>query len=127
MTGGLRMIKLVYVIRSRDDVPRAEFHRYWREEHAAKVKAVAQAIRATRYVQSHTLQTPLNDAMPASRGMIAAYEGITELWWDSMEDFTAAITSEAGAAAVQMLADDEETFIDIARSTYFLTEEIGVY
>jgi hypothetical protein len=27
MTGGLRMIKLVYVIQSRDDVPRAEFHR----------------------------------------------------------------------------------------------------
>ena len=38
MTGGLRMIKLVYVIRSRDDVPRAEFHRYWREEHAAKAR-----------------------------------------------------------------------------------------
>ncbi|MGH3542752.1 MAG: EthD domain-containing protein, partial [Mycobacterium sp.] len=37
------MVKLVYVIRARDDVPRAEFHRYWREQHAAKVKSVAEA------------------------------------------------------------------------------------
>jgi uncharacterized protein (TIGR02118 family) len=121
------MVKLVYVIRARDDVPRAEFHHYWREQHAARVKSVAAAIGATRYVQSHTLQTPLNEAMAARRGMIAPYEGITELWWDTLEDFTAAISSEAGAAAIKMLAADEDTFIDIARSTYFFTEEVGVF
>jgi uncharacterized protein (TIGR02118 family) len=121
------MVKLVYVIRSRDGVSREEFHRYWREEHAAKVKSVAEAIGARRYVQSHTLQTPLNDAMAARRGMITPYEGITELWWDSLEEFMSAISSEAGATAIEMLGADEETFIDIARSTYFLTEEVDVF
>ena len=120
-------IKLVYVIRAHEDLSRAEFHRYWREEHAPKVKSVAEAIKAVRYVQSHTLDTPLNDALVEGRGMSPFYEGITEVWWDSLEDLESAVSTEAGAAAMQMLLEDEATFIDLARSTIFLTEEIGIF
>jgi uncharacterized protein (TIGR02118 family) len=120
-------IKLVYVIRAREGLPRAEFHRYWREEHAPKVEAAAAAIKAVRYVQSHTLDTPLNDLLVESRGMSPAYEGITEVWWDSIDDLQAAVSTDEGAAAMQLLLEDEATFIDFARSTIFLTEEIAVF
>ena len=120
-------VKLVYVIRARDDVPPAEFHRYWREEHAPKVKSAAEAIQAVRYVQSHTLDTPLNDLLVQSRGMSPFYEGITEVWWDSLDDLEAAVSTEEGAAAMQLLLEDESTFIDFARSTIFLTEELEIF
>jgi EthD domain len=76
-------------------VPRGEFHRY-RREHAAKVQSVAEAIYPNRGVQGHTLPTSLNEATAAKHGLIAPYEGITELWWATMTDFTGAITSEVG-------------------------------
>ena len=120
-------VKLVYVIRAREDVALEEFHRYWRDEHGPKVKSVAAAIKATRYVQSHTLDTALNAALIESRKMSPAYEGITEVWWDSIEDLQAATATEEGAAAMQMLLEDESTFIDFARSTIFLTEEVPVF
>jgi uncharacterized protein (TIGR02118 family) len=120
-------VKLVYIIRAREDLPRAEFHRYWREEHAPKVKSVAEAIKAVRYVQSHTLDTPLNDLLVESRGMSPVYEGITEVWWDSLDDLQAAVSTDEGAAAMQMLLEDESTFIDFPRSTIFMTEEIEVF
>ncbi len=120
-------VKLVYVIRAREDLPRAEFHRYWREEHAPKVASVAEAIKAVRYVQSHTLDTPLNDLLVESRGMSPVYEGITEVWWDSLDDLQAAMSTEDGVAAMALLLEDESRFIDLASSTIFMTEEVDVF
>ena len=78
------MVKLVYIVRAREGMAPEEFYRYWREVHAPKVRSVAKAIRARRYIQSHTVDTPLNAALVASRGMSPIYEGITEVWWDKL-------------------------------------------
>jgi uncharacterized protein (TIGR02118 family) len=121
------MVKLVYILRKREDVTPEEFYRYWRKEHAPQVREVAKAIRARKYVQSHTLGTPLNAALVASRGMSPFYEGITEVWWDSLDELQAAIASPEGSKALQMLAADEAKFIDMARSTVFMTEEHEIF
>ena len=49
------MIKLVYCLTKRDDIDPDSFYRYWLEEHRPLVKSVAEAIGASRYVQSHTI------------------------------------------------------------------------
>src|SRR4029077_14997639 len=79
------MVKLVYCIRRRPDVPSEEFHRYWLEEHAALVRSVAEAIGAVRYVQSHTVAPELNAILRESRGSAEPYDGITEIWWESLD------------------------------------------
>lgn len=121
------MVKLVYILRARDDVEPAEFYRYWREEHAAKVHSVAKVVGARRYVQSHTLDTPLNAALIDSRGMSPAYEGVTEVWWDSLAELQAAAGTPEGADAMRMLIEDEGRFIDLSRSTIFMTEEHEIF
>jgi uncharacterized protein (TIGR02118 family) len=121
------VIKLVYVIRVREDVTVAEAQRYWLERHAPKVRSVAEAIGARRYVQSHTVDTPLNQALIESRGMTKFFEGITEVWWDSVDDLAAAISTPEGQQALAMLAEDEATFIDMSHSTVFLTEEHEIF
>jgi len=121
------MVKLVYVIRAREGVAPEEFYRYWREEHAPKVRAVAEVIRARKYVQSHTIDSPVNEALIASRGMSPLFEGITEVWWDSLEDLQQAAATPEGAEALKMLAEDEAGFIDLARSTIFMTEEHEIF
>jgi uncharacterized protein (TIGR02118 family) len=121
------MVKLVYILRKREDVTPEEFYRYWNTEHASKVRAVAKVIRARKYIQSHTLATPLNAALVASRGMSPFYDGITEVWWDSLEELQTALSTPEGAQAVQMLGEDEAKFIDLARSTIFMTEEHEIF
>ena len=75
-------------------------------------------------MQAHTLTDPLNDALQATRGSNdEAFDGVAELWWDSRADFEAATASEEGRAASRVLFEDEQRFIDHARSPLFLTEE----
>ncbi len=121
------MIKLVYVVQARDDVAPEEFHRYWLEEHGPLVASVAEDIRARKYVQSHTLDTPLNQALVESRGLAPIHQGITEVWWDSIDDLQAALTTDEGAQAGARLLEDEAKFIDFSKSTIFLTEEHVIF
>ena len=121
------MIKLVYCLRKRADVPAQEFYSYWHRKHGPLVESFAEALRARRYVQSHTLDTELNRQLTEGRGMASPYDGITEVWWDSLEDLRAAFGSEPGAAASRALMEDEARFIDLGQSRVFLTEEHEIF
>ena len=121
------MIKLVFVIRRREGMTREEFQRYWREEHAQLVKRHAELLRIRRYVQTHARDTDLDDALAGSRGSEPRqYDGVAELWWDSIDDLVQAATSEEGQTAQQALLEDERRFIDVANSPIWLGEEIAV-
>ena len=121
------MVKLVYCIKKRDDISEAEFHRYWLDEHGPRVRRHASALGAERYVQSHLLDSPLNEGLRGSRGMAPAHDGITELWWSDIEAFQKATTSTEGIAAGADLLEDEGHFIDFAASTLFLSEEHEIF
>jgi uncharacterized protein (TIGR02118 family) len=116
------MVKLVFVLRRRPSLSREEFQRYWREEHAPLVAERAEAIGARRYVQVHTLDTPLDGALREHRHG-EPYDGVAELWWDSLDALGAAFGTEAGLQAARELLADEATFIDLERSAIWLAEE----
>lgn len=117
------MIKAVYLLERRADVPEKDFYDYWLRSHGPRVAGHARALRARRYVQSHLVDTPYNEALREARGMLPPAAGITEVWWDSLEDFQDASQSQAGAEALADLAEDETKFIDIGNSQIFLTKE----
>ena len=121
------MIKLVYCINRKPSVSPEEFHRYWLEDHGPKVKAMASAIGAVRYVQSHTILPEVNAGFRQSRGLAAGYDGITEVWFESEKSMTAAMSTPDGVAAAQMLLDDESHFIDFATSSVFMTQEHAIF
>ena len=50
-------IKLVGVLRRREDVPPDEFRRYWLEEHGPLVRSIVEAAGATRYAPRSSLST----------------------------------------------------------------------
>lgn len=118
------MIKLVFTIRRREGMTREEFQRYWREEHAPLVRRHAEVLRIRRYVQTHARDTDLDGALADSRGSEPrAYDGVAELWWESIEELLAATASEEGQAAGQALLEDERRFIDLANSPLWIGEE----
>ena len=121
------MLKLVYAIRRRADLSPEAFRARWRDVHAPLVARFASAMRAVRYVQSHTLDTPWNAALAASRGAAPPYDGITEVWWESEAAFAAALATPEGQEAGRALLEDERAFIDLAASSLFLTEEHAIF
>ncbi len=118
------MIKLVFTIRRREGMTREEFQRYWRNEHAGLVERHAEVLGIRRYVQTHARDTDADEALAGARGSAAGlYDGVAELWWDSIEDLLAASSSEEGQVAAGALLEDERRFIDLPNSPIWLGEE----
>ena len=87
------------------------------------VRSVAEVLGIRRYVQSHTLDTPINDALRASRNTEPRYDGVAELWWESVDDFVGRLADPDAQAASGALLEDERRFIDLEATSIFLTEE----
>ena len=117
------MIKLTFCARKLPDMSLEEFQRYWLENHGPLVRERANVLGIKRYVQVHRLNTPANDAMRASRDTADAFDGVAELWWDSIEAMAAATSSEAGRKAGRELLEDERKFIDLRRSALWVGME----
>ena len=111
------MIKLIVAVKRNAAMTPAEFHAYWRTEHAAKVRALAATARyVRRYVQAHTLDTEYAAGEPA-------YDGTAELWFDSVADKDAFYSDPDYLAHV---APDERVFADMALSRFLVTREEDV-
>ena len=74
-------------------------------------------------MQSHTIDTPINDALQASRNTEPRYDGVAELWWESIDDFVGRLADPAAQEASAKLLEDERRFIDLEATSIFLTEE----
>jgi uncharacterized protein (TIGR02118 family) len=120
------VIKLTFVVRRREDIEVAEFHRYWRDEHGPLVRSFQSVLGIRRYVQMHRIETPLNDVLQGSRHALEPFDGAAELWWDDLDALTAASSTPEGAAAGQALLTDEARFIDLARSALWLGDEVEI-
>jgi uncharacterized protein (TIGR02118 family) len=118
------MIKLVFTLRRREGITREEFHRYWHNEHAELVSRHADALRIRRYVQTQAAYHELDAALAAPRGSAPGhYDGLAELWWDSIDELLAVSDSEAGQLAMGALLEDEQRFIDLPSSHIWLGQE----
>jgi len=116
-------IKLVMCLMRREGMSRAEFQDYWLSSHAKLWAKHAPAYRSKRYVQAHTVETPLNDGLRASRGMGPPYDGVAEVWFESEADLMEALGTPEGEAASAVLLADEGTFIDHSKSVAFVVAE----
>jgi len=120
------MVKLVFCARRLPHLSRDEFQRYWWDTHGPLVRRHAPMLRIRRYVQVHTLDHPVQDALRASRGGPEAFDGVAELWWDSLEDLTTARADPEWRQATLALLEDERRFIDLARSPILVGVERAV-
>ncbi|MGW0993270.1 EthD domain-containing protein [Streptomyces sp. NPDC002523] len=118
------MIKITFALRRRSDLSEREFHEYWSTDHAALVKRHANAIGLRRYVQSHTVQTLIDEPIRAARSLkTEPYDGVAELYFDSVEALVALLHTEEVQAISAALVEDEKRFVDLDRSPIWITEE----
>ena len=117
------MIKLTYCLRRKPGMSLEEFQRYWRDTHAPLVAERAEALGIRRYVQVHTSDLPDVHAMLQGRngGSPEPFDGVAELWFDSLEAMGS--DDPAAAQANADLFEDEMNFIDLANSPMWIAEE----
>ena len=121
------MVKLVYCVRKRAELSLEVFRKYWLEQHGPLVLRLAEALHAKKYIQSHTIEPEINDALVKSRGLAPPYDGITEVWWEDIESFNTALSSPAAQEAHKALIEDEAKFVDFSQSRVFMTEEHVIF
>ena len=117
------MIKLTFCLHRLPHLTREAFQRYWFDTHAPLVASHREALRIRRYEQMHSATVELNDLIRAGRNAPEMYDGVAELWWDSLDEMQAASGTPEGQAAGLALLEDERKFIDLARSPLFFGEE----
>jgi uncharacterized protein (TIGR02118 family) len=117
------MVKLVFCVKRLPHLSRDDFQKYWRDRHGPLVHEAARALGIQRYVQVYTLTTPLNERLRAARGSPEEYDGVAELWFESVDALVVAGATAEGRAAGKRLLDDERRFIDLANSPLWLAEE----
>jgi uncharacterized protein (TIGR02118 family) len=107
------MVKLTCLVRRRAGMNPEEFHAYWRDHHGPLVASTASGSHVVRYVQHHRALTDYSgDHDPG-------YDGVTEQWFASMDEYRAHI-AEPDFATVWA---DVESFLDVDRLFFVLTEE----
>lgn len=105
------LVKLYAPLVRADGLTPAEFHRYWRYDHAATVAGTDAWEHVTHYVQNHAInEVSADESVP--------YDGVAEVWFEDRE----------ALEAWKEHPDQEETiwpsleaFVDTDRSVRFTT------
>ncbi len=103
------MIKLVYCFCKREDLTHAEFYDYWIRVHTPIAKRIP---GIKKIVRSHAIQAAEQNKKPD-------FDGMAELWFESLEVIAKSRTSPEWQASTA----DEANFINPNRVAYFLSEE----
>ena len=114
------MIQLVFCLTRRPHLSREAFLARWLDVHGPLVRAHAAALGIRRYVQVHTLPPAAFARIAAARGGPAAFDGVAELWFDSLEAMAAAAATPEGRRAGRLLLEDEREFIELKSSPIWL-------
>jgi hypothetical protein len=126
-TGVAAMIKLTFALVRRAEFTRESFQAYWLNQHAPLVASVREVLRIRRYVQLHSLPAEISEPLRNSRGAPQDYDGVAQLWWDSIDDMAVANADPAAIKAGRLLLEDERRFIDLARSPLWWGEEKVIF
>ena len=117
------MIKLMMCLYRKPGMTREQFQDYWMNQHGPFFMKNADTMRAKKYVQSHTVETPLNEGMRTARGMVPECDGVAEVWFESEADLMEAMSSPEGQELSVALLEDEGNFIDHSKSSAFIVRE----
>ncbi|MFY9327611.1 MAG: EthD domain-containing protein [Georgfuchsia sp.] len=118
-------IKLSVVIKRKKGMSFEDYDKYWIGRHADIVTSVPEFTRhVRRYVQSHLVKEYTgqgdNSKLTKQWGQ-AAFDGIAELWFDSIEDMTKAFNEPR---FVEIVAPDDNNFVDHTATKLFVLREV---
>jgi uncharacterized protein (TIGR02118 family) len=117
------MIKLTFCLVRLPSLSREAFQDYWFNTHGPLVASVANTLKIRRYVQLHSLPVEANAGIRVARQAPPEFDGVAELWFDSLESMAENGRRPEAQAAGAMLLEDERKFIDLPKSPLWFGQE----
>jgi uncharacterized protein (TIGR02118 family) len=114
------MEKMIICLRRRPDLTPEAFREHWREIHAPLVARHAATLGIKRYVQVFA-----REATPTG-GRPEGFDGIGEVWVESVEAFRAAAATPLGGVAAGELGESDAFLTDLSRSPRTFGTEIPI-
>jgi uncharacterized protein (TIGR02118 family) len=114
------MQKMIICLRRRLDLTPEAFRQHWRDSHAPIVAKHAATLGIKRYVQVYALEVPPTGGRPEG------FDGIGEVWVESVEAFRAAAATPRGAIAVRELGESDAFLTDLSRSPRTFGTELQI-
>jgi len=102
------VFKVVFFLHRRTDLSNEDFVGYSKTIHVPLVSRVPGLIR---YVVNHAVANPM--------GAATACDAVAELWFESMEDFQAALISDEG----KVVLADQPNYLDMTRTHMLIVDE----
>lgn len=112
------MIKLIFMLKRHPDLTRDEFIARYESGHARLGEKHVQ--NAARYVRRYL--EPVAELFTGVE-IEPEHDVITELWFDTHDQYTAAMERLADPAVVAELVADEETLFDRSKHRLFMVDE----
>jgi uncharacterized protein (TIGR02118 family) len=114
------MIKVSVLLKRKPGMSVEEFHRYWKDVHAPLLLSVPELTPYIRkYVQCHAVA----ETFSGTPGEASPYDGIAELWGDSLDDVRRALVEPRYQEVVR---PDELKFLDLPNCVFMVTEEVPI-
>ncbi len=112
------MVKVSVMLKRKSGMSPEEFHRYWKDVHGPLVLGVTDLMRHFRkYVQCHAVPAALGDTPGAG----SEFDGIAELWADSLDEVNRAF---AEPRYLEVVRPDEYKFLDLPKCVFMVTDEV---
>jgi uncharacterized protein (TIGR02118 family) len=109
------MVRLICLLKRREGMSVEAFHRYWREHHGPLVASTRSGSYVRRYVQLHQVHAPSAEATEPQ------FDGVTEQWFDSIDDYYASLAEPDYAR----IAEDLPKFLDVGRLAFVVVDDDG--
>jgi uncharacterized protein (TIGR02118 family) len=106
------MVKLIEMITRKEGLTHEEFSRYWEEKHGPLVARITPKLK--RYVQNHPVKLGKGGNLP--------FDGIAELWYDSLKGWRESADWLKGEGGKELL-DDAKNFVDRTKLVVLVCEE----
>jgi uncharacterized protein (TIGR02118 family) len=108
------MVKLFAVLRRRQGMSTEEFVEHWRGRHGPLIAGEPTLARHIVRYEQHVRHRP--DALSGNEGI----DGVAVQWFESIDRFVDFMSEPAYA---ELIAPDEQRFLDMASVEFIITEE----
>ena len=102
------MVRLTCFLKRREGMSPEDFQTYWRDHHGPLVASTRSATHVRRYEQHPVVPGPGVD-----------WDGITEQWFDSVEEFHASLREDD----YRVIDADIKEFLDVDKLAFVITGE----
>ncbi len=116
------MIRLMILVRKREDVEEEKFRNFWKGRHADMVRQLCEALDAFQFSQALTLNIERNRTMHSRYGTEHPFDGSVEVYWDNAGHLETALGEPEIVGLFGRFMVEQREFIDHSRTCMYFTE-----